>query len=334
MSISDFLCSCGFERATAQRRFWKSPAGKALGLAAGGLALAGLGALLYGTLVETRRFRLETVDVTTGGEEGKAHRDGNGHSRARERKFRILHLSDLHLHGDDDAKSDFLRRITDDDYDIVVLTGDIFEKYEGIKHVQSLLMRKPRIGAFAVLGNHDYYDYRMFNKTAGRINKKWRQGKLRDVAPMITALEEVGFTVLQNGACAVPEHDLFVVGIDWPTIARQQLMDLVAGVPEHYFNLCLFHLPKNLMNISDAGAHLAVGGHTHGGQVRIPGLGAIITESELPRHEASGLLWRGRTAFHVSRGLGADPRTNIRFFCPPAATVLNVTHYQTAKQPR
>lgn len=80
--------------------------------------------------------------------------------------------------------------------------------------------------------------------------------------------------------------------------------------------LALFHMPRYLRQFEIAGVDLAVGGHTHGGQIRVPGFGAIITDSELSRHEASGVIHRGRTTFHISRGLSADPRTNFRLFCP------------------
>jgi hypothetical protein len=313
------------------QNFWASRNGKALCFAAGSIAVAGLGAFFYATQVETKQFRLETIDVTTGGADCVPGPDGHmsdgNMSDEKQRNLRILHLSDLHLHGDDDEKAAFLRQVTDDDYDIVVLTGDIFEKYSGIKYTSSLLTRKPRIGAFAVLGNHDHYNYSMFNKTIGRVLRRFRTpDKKRDVTPMVSALREAGFTVMQNENVTLPEHKMFVVGIDWPYVSKEHFQRLAADVPAGYFELCLFHLPKNLENMSEAGMHLAVGGHTHGGQVRIPGFGAIITDSELSRREASGLMYRGRTAFHISRGLGADPRSNIRFFCPPAVTVLNVKH--------
>lgn len=305
--------------------FWSSTAARYAYLAMGSLALAGVGAFIYGTRVETRRFGIDTIDVTTGG----APLIGNGNALP-ERTLKILHLSDLHLYGEDYEKAAFLRSVTDDDYDLVVVTGDIFEKYSGIKYTSSLLTRKPKLGAFAVLGNHDYYNYSMFNKVVGRVYRKWRTPEeKRDVSPMVKALREVGFTVLQNSAAHLPEHKLHVIGIDWPTIERDELLSLASNVPRDHFSLCLFHLPKNLDNIAEAGVDLAVGGHTHGGQIRVPGIGALITDSELSRHEASGLIVRGKTAFHISRGLGADPRSNIRFFCPPAVTVLNVRHRST-----
>ena len=250
-------------------------------------------AFIYATKIETRRFGIESVDITTG--------DGVkllGKGEVEQREFRILHLSDLHLVGEDLEKAAFLREVTSQEFDIVVLTGDIFEKYSGIKYASSLLSRKPRIGAFAVLGNHDYYKYSMFNKIAGRMIRRFRTPpERREVAPMINSLREVGYTVLQNEAVSLPEHNLHVVGIDWPSIEEKDLMELVADVPDNFFSLCLFHLPKNLNNISKADVDLAVGGHTHGGQVRMPGFGAIITDSELSRHEASGVLWRGKNCY-------------------------------------
>jgi predicted MPP superfamily phosphohydrolase len=312
-----------------RRSFWSTNGGKVVCVAAGSLAIAGVGALMYATRVETKRFGIESIDVTTG--DGKQGLEDAGEART----LKILHLSDLHLMGEDYEKAAFLREVTSQEYDIVVLTGDIFQKYSGIKFAASLLARQPRLGAFAVLGNHDYYQYSMFNKIIGRIVRKFRTPpERRNVTPMVSALREVGFSVLQNQATSCHDHKLHVVGIDWPSIEEDVLLKLVSDVPDDYFSLCLFHLPKNLNSISKAGVDLAVGGHTHGGQVRVPGFGAIITDSELSRHEASGLIWRGKTAFHISRGLGADPRSNIRFFCPPAVTVLNVLHARSKTEPR
>ena len=195
-----------------KKSFWSTTGGKVVGVTAGSLALAGVGAFIYATKIETRRFGIETVDITTG--------DGVrllGKGEFEQREFRILHLSDLHLVGEDFEKAAFLREVTSQEFDIVVLTGDIFEKYSGIKYASSLLARKPRIGAFAVLGNHDYYKYSMFNKIAGRIIRRFRTPlERREVAPMISSLREVGYTVLQNQAVSLPEHNLHVVGIDWP----------------------------------------------------------------------------------------------------------------------
>lgn len=284
--------------------------------------LAGLGAALYAALVEPRRYRLETISLGLS--------DGSpGAARA---PLKILHLSDLHLCYPESHKLEFLKRATDQDYDLVALTGDIVENYSGLIYLESLLSRRPRLGAYAVLGNHDYYDYHMFHKTVGRLVKRYRHpAGRRDVEPIVRALERGGFTVLRNAARRHREARLHVVGIDYPSLHPELLNDLVCQKGHGDLVVVLFHVPIHLDNIARVGADLALGGHTHGGQIRIPGLGAIITDSELPRVSASGVFQRGQTTFHVSRGLGADPRTNIRFFCPPAATVIEVVRTQPAQ---
>jgi len=288
-------------------------------LLAGSFLLAGLGVYLYASRVAARSFRLEKVSVTTYGGGGK------------DRTFRILHLSDLHLSYPETDKLEFLEKVTDQEFDFVVITGDVFENFAGIQFATSLLKRRPRLGAYAVLGNHDYYNYSMLNKIVGRINRRFRHPMAyRDVSSMVEALERVGYTVLRNQS-RTHDEGVHVVGIDYPGISPQLLEDL-SKAPDGYMILNLFHMPKHLHLIQNSGAHLALGGHTHGGQIRIPGIGALITDSELARHEASGLVRRGDTIFHISRGLSADPRSNFRLFCPPAATIIEVTHKVGAKQ--
>ena len=290
-----------------------------LSLSGLGLGLAGLALYLYGTRVETRKYRLETLKLRT---RSRTAAGGRRHD------LRILHLSDLHLSGSDDHKVEFIRSITDDDYDMVVLTGDVFEFEHGIKYGEHLLSRKPRLGAYAVFGNHDYYDYSILNKTLGRVIKKLRHpARKKDVTPHARSLRQGGFTVLVNESVHLTDEDIYIVGIDYPGIARDELMGLMEMAPPQSLRLGLFHLPRKLEMLADAGFHMAFGGHTHGGQIRLPGFGALVTDSELARHEASGVLCRGETTIHISRGLGADPRSNIRLFCPPAATVIELSHY-------
>jgi predicted MPP superfamily phosphohydrolase len=284
----------------------------ALSLGAGTLCLIGFLTYLY-ACVAAKRYRLERLEIVLKSDIGSR------------RQFTVLHLSDLHLCRGDHDKAAFLRSVTNDDYDMVVLTGDIFEDRGGIDHASSLLVKKPKLGAYAVLGNHDYYDYTLFNKTVGTIIRRYkRPAARRDVGPFVKALEKQGYHVLRNELIEVPDARISIIGIDYPGIEETQLKQLVSQVNSNSFLMALFHLPKDLAMICRSGVSLVFGGHTHGGQVRMPGVGAIVTDSELPRHEASGLIWREETAFHISRGLGADPRTNFRLFCPPAATVLEV----------
>ncbi len=307
---------------------------------AGCLAAGGLGTYLYASRVEARRYRIERVNVITGGanadkalgnatgdatvERASPHLDPEGLPPI---NLKILHLSDLHLSWPESHKMEFLSRVTNDDYDMVILTGDVFENYSGLPYAGSILSRRPRLGAYAVLGNHDYYDYTWFHKTFGRMVRRFRHPPVkREVGPLIDALENGGFKVMRNSSLTLAQERVHIVGIDYPGIAENDLRKLVAQAPEDHFVLSLLHVPHALESLMRAGVHLALGGHTHGGQVRVPLVGALLTDSELPRHEASGLLWRGETAIHISRGIGADPKTNFRLFCPPTATILQVRH--------
>ncbi|MBS1992526.1 MAG: metallophosphoesterase [Cyanobacteria bacterium SZAS LIN-3] len=284
------------------------------------LFVSGLALFLYGTRVETRRFRLEKLKVRAG-----RLLAANGR---KPRTLKILHISDLHLQENDHKKVEFIRAITDDDYDMVVLTGDIFQFSKSFDFGPFLLARQPRLGAYAVFGNHDYYDYSLVNKTIGRVFRGMRQPDVRkDVSPHRRALEAGGFTVLVNECHVLPEENIFIAGLDYPGIKDSDLENLMkqsAGAEQ--LKLALFHLPWRLERLAEAGFDVVFGGHTHGGQIRLPGFGALITDSELHRSEASGLLSRGQTHFHISRGLGADPRSNLRLFCPPAATVIELTY--------
>lgn len=294
-----------------------------------GLGLvAGLGLFYWGTRVETRRYRLEKLKVRlNAGVKARFHGQADS--------LRILHISDLHLHGDDDHKVEFIRRVTDDDYDLIVLTGDVFEFLDGLKYGASLLTRQPRLGAYAVFGNHDYYDYSIFNKTVGRFWRKHRHPAQRNnVEPHRIALEAGGFKVLINELVFIEPANLFIVGVDYPGIKEEKLAEIMEKAPPQAVKLALFHLPRRLEMLVKAGFDLAFGGHIHGGQIRVPGYGAVITDSELDRKQASGLFTLGRTHFHISRGLGADPRSNIRIFCPPAATVLDLVNAYESPESR
>ncbi len=329
---------------------------KTIPILAGSFLLTGLGVYLYASKVEARNYKLETVRVTTygggpdeidaqgiasalgNGSHGDTNKSENGvHASSVPRStdaktYRILHLSDLHLSEPESHKLRFLEQITDDDFDFVVLTGDVFENYTGLKYANSLLSRRPKLGAYAVLGNHDYYNYSIFNKIAGRLNRRFRHPMVyRDVQPMINALQNNGYDVLLNESRT--HEGVHVVGVDYPGIAQEELTELVAKAPAGHMKLALFHMPRLLHYFENAKVDFALGGHTHGGQIRIPGFGAIITDSELSRHEASGLIHRGKTTFHISRGLSADPRSNFRLFCPPAATIIEVTHKPNAAHP-
>ena len=71
-------------------------------------------------------------------------------------------------------------------------------------------------------------------------------------------------------------------------------------------------------------ADLILAGHTHGGQICLPGIGTLVTNCDLPRSQARGLSTWGESELHVSAGLGTNPYTPIRLACRPEATLLTI----------
>jgi len=319
-----------------------------IGVGLGVFPLAAAAAYFYASRIESKAYRLERLNLTVGStaDGGYINENCNGTNSTTAsastsstasttstggRCLKILHISDLHLIEPEREKIDFLRSITgNEDIDLIFLTGDIFQNETGFQYASQILTKMPRLGAYAVLGNHDYYAYNMINKTIGRVYKPWRTPNTRrDVSGHIEALEFAGFQVLNNDIVRFDQEGFSIIGVDYFGIKPELLKSLADSVAEQQLLFGLFHVPKKLGMLSDAGIDIAFGGHTHGGQIRVPGIGAIITDSELKRHEASGIVRRGRTVFHISRGLGADPRSNVRLFCPPAATMIEVAYNAT-----
>ena len=91
--------------------------------------------------------------------------------------------------------------------------------------------------------------------------------------------------------------------------------------------LAVAHAPyrRVLDPMAADGAHLIMAGHTHGGQLRVPGYGALVTNCDLDTRRARGLSEHRGTALHVSAGLGTSPYAPFRFACPPEATLLTLT---------
>jgi predicted MPP superfamily phosphohydrolase len=297
-----------------------------LGLGVGLLSLAGAALFYYASKIESKAFRLERLRLAVGGA-ATGNWITEGERGTGRKSLKILHLSDLHLIEPETDKIAFLQSISKEDVDLVFLTGDIFQNETGLQYATKILSKMPRLGAYAILGNHDYYSYNMINKTIGRIYKPWRSpDQRRDVTGHLEALDRAGFKVLHNDIERFDDEGFSIVGLDYFGIKPEKLHALTDSVPDNQLLLALFHVPKKLKMMSDAGIDIGFGGHTHGGQIRIPRIGALITDSELKRSEASGLIRRGRTMFHISRGMGADPRSNIRLFCPPAATIIEVEY--------
>ncbi len=201
--------------------------------------------------------------------------------------FVILQLSDLHIEMSEGAMTRLAAMLPDIDYDLCVLTGDYraqtFGPYEpalaGMAQICSTLKRP----IYGVLGNHD-------------------------TIRMVPGLEDMGIQMLLNENQAIERDNqcIHLAGIDDAHYYRADNIEKAAtGIPSEDFSILLSHTPEVYQQASYADFGLLLCGHTHGGQICLPGRIPITLDSVLPRHMGSG-PWKYRDMIgYTSVGAGA-----------------------------
>jgi predicted MPP superfamily phosphohydrolase len=284
-------------------------------LMAGAVAAAGAACVGYGILVERDWYRLrrERVEALAPGQP----------------PLTVLHLSDLHLTVADGRRVAFLERLAGERVDLVVMTGDMLGEPRALDPVLEALGRfRPRLGAVAVLGSNDYWAPRFRNPLGyflGPSSRRHRSSGRNPWRELVDGLEARGWTVLSNRRGRLGDVEL--AGMDDPHIRRD---DLDVAVPPNgrppRLRLGVVHSPyrRALDAFERNGYELLLAGHTHGGQVRLPGVGALVTNCDLPRDRLRGLSRWGSSWLHVSAGLGTSKYAPFRFACRPEASLLTV----------
>jgi predicted MPP superfamily phosphohydrolase len=221
--------------------------------------------------------------------------------------FRILHLSDLHIDGVDGLAEVLAGMLSDLDADVCLMTGDYrFETYGPCDRVYPRMEMvvsslSPRHGVFGILGNHD-------------------------ASEIAFALEDMGVSMLINRATElrVAGESLWLIGVDDPHDYQcHDLESALASVPEDGFKILLAHTPQLYGEASDAGIHLYLCGHTHAGQVQLPGIGSLIQNVPAPKAYTQGHWNHGNMRGYTSAGLGCS-MLPIRFNCPPEIVVIEL----------
>jgi uncharacterized protein len=284
-------------------------------LLAGAVAAAGAACVGYGILVERDWYRLrrERVEALAPGQP----------------PLTVLHLSDLHLTVADGRRVAFLERLAGERVDLVVMTGDMLGEPGALDPVLEALGRfRPRLGAVAVLGSNDYWAPRFRNPLGyflGPSSRRHRSSGRNPWRELVDGLEARGWTVLSNRRGRLGDVEL--AGMDDPHIHRD---DLDVAVPPNSLpprlRLGVVHSPyrRALDAFERNGYELLLAGHTHGGQVRLPGVGALVTNCDLPRDRVRGLSRWGSSWLHVSAGLGTSKYAPFRFACRPEASLLTL----------
>lgn len=222
--------------------------------------------------------------------------------------LRILHLSDFHTRRYwPPAYDALLAGIAADPPDLILFTGDFVESRRNhlpaVPHVKRLLAGfGARLGCFGTLGNHDLYHF----------------------APH---LDDTTVTLLEGARRVIPVEDAAIDLIGFPGVARTDLTDeFLHSLPprdEGSLRVVMSHFPCHLPRAEHLHAHLYLTGHTHGGQICLPGGHPIITHCRLPRRLSRGIHRVGPTWLVVNHGLGFSGLP-LRVLCPSEVVELTL----------
>ncbi|GAA3891464.1 metallophosphoesterase [Saccharothrix violaceirubra] len=246
--------------------------------------------------------------------------------------LRVLHLSDLHMLPGQKSKQRWVAALAELEPDLVVNTGDNLSHQQAVPAVlRALGPLLDRPGLF-VFGSNDYYAPRPKNparyllpsaktKRIHGVPLPWRD--------LRAAMIERGWLDLTHvrRELEVAGQKIFTAGLDDPHLKRDRYADIAGPVPEAALRLGVTHSPEPrvLDPFAADGYDLVLAGHTHGGQLRVPGYGALVTNCDLDRSRARGVSrWGAHMWLNVSAGLGTSPYAPVRFACPPEASLLTL----------
>jgi uncharacterized protein len=216
--------------------------------------------------------------------------------------FTILHLSDMHVDMNEAAMQRMIELVGDMRYDLCVLTGDYrgknFGPFEatlnGVARVRAHL-KEP---VYGVLGDHD-------------------------TIQMVPGLEAMGIRMLLNESEVIVRGDqqIYLAGIDDAHCFKADDIEKAAlQIPHGEFSILLSHTPEIYRQAAHADFNLLLSGHTHGGQICLPGSVPIILDAVLPRRMGAGAWQYHDMAGYTSVGAGSSV-VPVRLNCPPEITL-------------
>lgn len=258
----------------------------------------------YGTLVEP--FRVQVTQVQTAVDKLA----GSG------KAVRIVQISDLHVERLTQRERALPAIVDALEPDLIVLTGDFLSTSYN-DDPRSLADLETVLGQLSAPGG---------------VYAVWGTVEVDLPELLRPCLEKLGIIVLEDRAVAlwIQDHPLWLMGL---TCSRDLVLDgaqlrgLLKSHPPGATSILLYHTPDLMPQAVSLGVDLYLAGHTHGGQWRVPGFGAILTSSHYWKRYEAGAYRDGSTLLYVSRGLGMEgfgaPRA--RFFCPPELVQISLS---------
>jgi hypothetical protein len=234
------------------------------------------------------------------------------HSKLSHPDLNILHLSDIHLENISITPEELYQSISQQPIDLIALTGDFLDRKRSIPkllpYLQVLNRINPRLGIYAVFGNHDYYL------------------KGENFIRLKQTLEENGCTTLQNQHVSLDVNGevLNIIGIDDNHSGRSNIEQSYLTLPNGY-NLVLTHDPNIVLQMKHYAFDYLLSGHFHGGQINWPKPYHLLRMGKLVRMNiVKGLHYHDGKPFYISEGLG-QTGVNIRIGSRPEITFHQIS---------
>ena len=276
------------------------------------MLVLGVCCVLWGIFVERRRYRLvrHRLDILPA---------------TAASPLTVLHLSDLHFVRRDRGKAAFLAGLPA--ADVTVVTGDFLAEPEAVETTVAAVHEvRGRLASWFVLGSNDYFVPRPLNYLAYfRGKRKPRRAERGRAADLVSQLRADGWDDLTNVRRDIDINGvpMELLGLDDAHIAWHDLRVAPRRSPDR-FGFAVMHSPDSAPETAALGYDFMVAGHTHGGQVCLPVVGALVTNCSLPARLVSGMIRVGDAVVSVSPGLGTSKYAPFRFFCRPEATLLEL----------
>lgn len=256
---------------------------------------------------------------------------------------RVLHISDIHMAPWQRRKQAWIASLASLRPDLIVNTGDNMGHADGLRGVRAAFAGFRGTPGFFVHGSNDSFAPTPRNPLryfVGPSRRKPNPPRLDTAAMEHYFTENLGWTNLNNASGSVDVAGLRINGFGVGDAHHDDdRLDLVPAMVESLreegttspvLTIGVAHAPyrRVLDTFTDAGAEAIFAGHTHGGQVRLPGFGALVANCDIPLNQARGLsTWarRGRKVpLNVSAGLGHSIYAPVRFACRPEATLVTL----------